>query len=812
MKVTVKLLKQLVDFDYTLEELCNSLTLAGLEVETIHSTAEMFQDMIVAKITAIKQHPNSDKLHLCEVDYGDGTCSIICGAPNVIDGATVALAHPGTDLPGGGTVEKVIIRDVESEGMLLSERELGLELESTGIMILDPGLKPGTPLVEALDLADDIIEFEITPNRSDCLSLLGIAREIAAFTRGAFTRSTLRPPASSVEETGDPVCDACRVTIQNGDLCYRYCARLVRNVNVGPSPMWLKSALFKLGSRPINNVVDVTNYILLEMGQPLHAFDYDILAGHEIIVRTSCPGETITTLDGEVRTLPTKALLICDGQRPVAVAGVMGGENTFITADTRNVLLESAHFDPVSVRVTARSLGLSTDSSYRFERGVDNENVPRSLDRAARLIAELSGGTVAPGMIDVVGKPVERISIQLRARTVKRVLGLSLSGEEIAGYLEALGLESTVSKTADGEEKLDVIVPSHRNDLEREIDLVEEVARLYGYDNIEPVMPTITSSLAPENQRYQVVDRIREILKGLGLQETVTYSFINPARLMDLDFPPDSPKIDPVRLKNPLSEEMSVLRTSLFPGMAETISRNVNKQNRDVGIFEIGNIFLTTADETALPNEILTLGIALCGNAGTSGWNQPAAPVDFFHLKGLFQHLADSLGIGGLEFHPNCDTSPYHPGRCAELRLDSKTVGYMGEIHPRIAERFDVPRRTYTLEIDLMALVKLGQTHFASRTPPRYPKVLRDLALVVPDQVKADQLEKTIRDQAGDYLESLNLFDYYTGDQLETGLKSLGFSLALRKPDGTLTEEEVESIFSRVLAAASSQFGACLRT
>lgn len=807
MKVTVKLLKQLVDFDYTLEELCSRLTLAGLEVETVHSTAEMFQDMKVAKITALKQHPSSDKLHLCEVNYGDGTCSIICGAPNVSDGATVALAHPGTDLPGGGTVEKVTIRDVESEGMLLSERELGLELESTGIMILDPELKPGTPLVEALDLADDIIEFEITPNRSDCLSLVGIAREIAA-----CTRDTLRPPASHVEEAGKQARDACRVTIKNGDLCYRYCARLVRNVSVGSSPMWLKSALFKLGSRPINNVVDVTNYILLEMGQPLHAFDYDILAGHEIIVRTSCPGETITTLDGEVRNLPTDALLICDGQRPVAVAGVMGGENTFITADTRNVLLESAHFDPVSVRVTARSLGLSTDSSYRFERGVDNENVPRALDRAARLIAELSGGTVAPGMIDVVGKPVERKSIPLRTRTVKRVLGLSLSGEEIAGYLEALGLEPTVSKTSDGEEKIDVIVPSHRNDLEREIDLVEEVARLYGYDNIEPVMPTITSSLAPENQRYQVVDRIREILKGLGLQETVTYSFINPARLMDLELPPDNPKLDPVRLKNPLSEEMSVLRTTLFPGMVETISRNVNKQNRDVGIFEIGNVFLSTVDEKALPNEILTLGIALCGNAGTAGWNQPAAPVDFFHLKGLFQHLADSLGIDGLEFHPSSDTSPYHPGRCAELRLDSKTVGHMGEIHPRIAERFDVPRRTYTLEIDLMALVELGQTPFASRTPPRYPKVLRDLALVVPDQVKADQLEKTIRDHAGDYLESLNLFDYYTGDQLETGLKSLGFSLALRKPDGTLTEEEVESIFSRVLAAARSQFGARLRT
>ncbi len=807
MKVTVKLLKQLVDFSFSTSELCEKLTMLGLEVETVRTTADMFKDMVTAKITAIKPHPGSEQLKLCRLDTGTETCSVVCGAPNVETDAIVALAHPGSTLPGGGKVEKATIREIDSEGMLVSEKDLGLALESSGIMILDRSLKPGIPLGKALDLEDDIIEFEITPNRSDCLSLIGIAREIAA-----LTHTQIRPPACEVSESGESIHEVCQVTVKDGDLCYRYCARLVRNLTIGPSPEWLKAALFKLGARPINNVVDITNYILLEMGQPLHAFDYDILAGHEIIVRQATPGESITTLDSQIRELPEKALLICDAERPVAVAGIMGGENTFITESTRNVLLEAAHFDPVSVRVTARGLGLSTESSYRFERGVDNANVPTALARAARLMAEVAGGTVAPGTIDIIAKPVEKTIINLRPRTVSRALGIRLTADKIAEHLRALELEVDVNENQESsdDQVLIVRVPTHRNDLEREIDLVEEVARIYGYDNIEPRLPTFTSSLAQENQQHQAVDRVREILKGLGFHETVTYSFINPERLAGIGYPEHDPRTIPVKLKNPLSEEMSVLRTTLFPGMAETVARNVNKQNKNVAIFEMGHVFFRTEKTESLPKERLNLGLALTGSALTPCWNIPAAQADFFHLKGVLVNLADSLGMAGITFKKNI-IKPYHPGRGATICLNSTTVGAMGEIHPDTAKRFDLPGRTYFLEIDLIECLSQVQAGFKALTPPRYPKVFRDLALVVPDEVENRNLADQIIFSAGELLENLQLFDVYKGDQLDRGLKSLGFSLELRKEGGTLTEEEVEEVINRILTAAGEKFEARLR-
>jgi len=802
MIISLNWLKEYVDYSVSPEELADRLTMSGLEVESIEYTGKALENVVVAEILDMGPHPDADKLSLCRVTDGSNEYPIVCGASNMKAGDKVALARTGTVLPPGPkfpegiTIKKAKIRGQVSEGMLCAENELGLGTESDGIMILPPGAVPGTRLIDEIGVNDVLLEIGITPNRPDCLSVVGTAREVAA-----ILSAKAGYPDLSVNESGAPVSDYVSVEILSPEKCPRYTCRVISGVKIGPSPEWMKARLESSGIRSINNVVDVTNYVLLELGQPLHAFDYDLVKGKKIIVRQAGEGEIIKTLDGIERKLTGDDLLICDAERAVALAGVMGGADTEVTEGTRNILLESAYFSPDTVRKTSRKTGLKSESSYRFERGVDPEGVVRALDRAAALIAELAGGKVAAGRIDEYPAKIEPAVVSVSAKRVNAILGTNISEDEIISIQKRLGLELLSSDSG----VLTFKVPAYRVDLTREIDVIEETARLYGYNNVPVTLPAVGMKTELPRSVRIVQSKFKEIFTANGFYEAINYSF-EDEELLRL-FSPEAA----LPILNPISKDGAVMRTSLTAGLVKNVLLNLSRQESDVRIFETGKVYIPSSGDR-LPKEINKLAAAATGRKQPELWDREE--IDFFDLKAILEKAFGALHVpAGAAFKSATEIEFLHPGKSAEITIDGEAVGYVGELHPGLRERLELTKRVYVAEIDLDAAARLTAGKKGEFKPlPKFPSVRRDIALVVDEGVSAGSIIDEIRSLGSGLIEDARIFDVFTGGSVQAGKKSVAVSLHLRAADKTLTEDEINKIQDKALKKLRLALGAELRT
>ncbi len=809
MRISLNWLKSYVDVALPPDEVARRLTLAGLEVSGLEPVGEGIGEVVVGQILEKGPHPNADRLSFCRVSDGQETHDIVCGATNMEAGDKVALARVGALLPGGVQIRKAKIRGQTSCGMMCSERELGLGDDHAGILILPPETEVGRPVVDVLGLPDVVLEVELTPNRADCLSVVGVAREVAA-----LTGARLRVPQPRFAEEGPPVEEETSVEIRAPDLCHRYAARVIRGVRLAPSPVWLRQRLRSAGVRAINNVVDVTNYVLLELGHPLHAFDLRRLAGGRIVVQRARPGERFTTLDGQERNLDGDSLVICDAERAVALAGIMGGLNSEVQDDTVDLLLESAYFLPANIRTTSKRLGLRTEASYRFERGTDVEGLRLALDRTAELIAELAGGAVARGVWDAYPNRHGDRCVPLRFAKVAGVLGVEVPPDEIVRALESLGLE-ILQRDPEG---LEARIPTHRVDLEREIDLIEEVARLRGYETIPATLPTVPMTCEPAPPHLGLADRTRDVLAGLGLREAITLSFVDPEEDDRLALPADSPLRRKVTLANPLSRDTAVLRTSLLPGLLRAASLNARRQNRDVRLFEVGRTY-HPAEGQPLPREVLRVASVLTGRRWPLAWWTGAEPVDFFDAKGAVEELLRSLGVSGARFESAPDVPWLHPGRAARVVVEAgagtgaepEPLGWVGQIHPDRGEAYELPSPAVAFELDLEALARAAAEpgHFSGLE--RFPAVERDVAVVVDRTVAAQAVLDALASLDSPLVRSARLFDVFEGGRLPPGKVSLAVRVVYRSEERTLTEEEAAEVEDAILRRLEERVGARLR-
>ena len=801
MIVSLKWLRNYMDVGVRVEELADRLTMVGLEVEGISRRSPLSDGIVTARVDAVELHPKADRLHLCRVTAGGDSFKVVCGAPNVRAGMIVPLALPGAQLADGSTLREAVIRGQASHGMLCSPKELGLGEDADGIWDLPPETPVGIPLGEAMGLDDVILEVSITPNRGDCLSILGIAREASA-----VCRTQLIPPDFSVPETGPSIDGMTSVTVDDPLGCPRYSARMVRGVTVGPSPVWLRERVEAVGIRSINNIVDVTNFIMMELGQPLHAFDFERLRERRIVVRRASEGEKFTTLDGVERTLFADTLLICDGVGPVAVAGIMGGENSEIREDTRQVLIESAYFDPLCVRRTGKKLGLRSESSYRFERGVDPRGCIRALDRAARLMAEVGGGEVAAGRIDVYPSPYQAPELVLRVARTNRFLGTELDVSEMVEVLRRIEMETEVLDA----DRIKVRPPSFRPDITREVDLTEEIARLVGYDRVPVTSPAARIESAPLDPHFGTRQEVKEMLKGAGFFEVITYSFISMESLGKLRMAPEDPRLRPIPLLNPLSEEQAVMRTSLVSGVLETAAHNFGRLNEDLRIYELSKVFLPKAGEV-LPLEAHHLVGLMAGRRSPHLLYGSDEEVGYTDVKGAVEAILDLFNLNEVRYVSE-DLPTYLDEGCAaavfgrELRL-----GFLGRLHPMVAEAFDFKQPVYLFELDFDGLFTARGLFPMFRPLPRFPAVARDMAIIVDENLQVREPFDFILGQAENLLEKVELFDVYRSPQLGAGRKSIGYRLVYRAPDRSLTDEEVNVVHNGLAAKVLDAFHAVLR-
>ena len=805
MKFTLSWLSTFVSVDnITPEQLADKLTMLGLEVEAVTPLYQGLDQIITAKVLSVAKHPNADRLTLCQVDTGEETVQIVCGAPNVREGLTTALARPGTRLPDGMKIKKAKVRGEQSLGMLCSARELGLSEDHSGIMELDESLSAGIPLTRALELEDTMIEVDLTPNRPDCASVLGIAREVAG-----FTGRSLRMPVSAAPPLDSAKADF-SVTIEEPSLCPRYAARRLTNVTIAPSPWWLQRQLLAVGMRPINNIVDITNFVMLEYGQPLHAFDFTKIREGKIVVR--CPKDDETefeTLDGTSRRLQPDMLMICDSRGPVAVAGVMGGLHSEVTDGTTEVLLESACFDPVSIRRTARRLNLPSEASYRFERGVDPEISPVAMERAVQLMIELAGATVCEGGVDEYPGRREPLTLKLRPARVCSLLGMELSPRQIGDYLESIGF----TVTDNGKEGLEVVVPSFRPDVEREVDLVEEIARLVGYNDIPTTMPLIRMDYPVRDELRELRKEVCSVCTGQGFYEAINYSFVDERHLDRMGLDRDDYRRRLTRLLNPLTEEQAVMRSMLLPGLLENVCRNINYQQPDLRLFEVGKVFFQHGKDEQ-PEERYQL-CAVCTGARYPG----AAPIyfsgqqaDFFDIKGLVTALVESLHLTGkeqaLEFVVTKQEQPYvAPATGLSLVDGNNEIARIGQVSDEALRGMGIKQPVYFLECDLQDLGELPRLRKQFVPIPKYPMVKRDIALLVPEQVPAGELLRAVKGQRTELVESVDMFDVYSGKPIEPGMKSVALSVTYRSPKKTLDDVTVDKIHEKIVQYLMTEFG-----
>ena len=796
MKVSLNWLKDYVEIRMGLKELINLLTMSGLEVEEATSVGEGFEKVVVVEIQSIRKHPNADRLSLVEAKTNQETFSIVCGATNIREGQKVPLALVGARLPNGIEIKRSKIRGVTSEGMLCSEIELALGQEASGIMILPSHVPLGVDLGEALGSKDTILDISITPNRPDCLCVIGVAREIAA-----LTHQKVKVPLLSLYDRGEEIHQKTSVTILDQDLCPRYVARMIENVKIGPSPHWMSNRLEKVGIRSINNVVDVTNYVMMECGQPLHAFDFELLEKGRIVVRRAKEGEEFVTLDGVKRTLDGEMLMICDGVKPVAIAGVMGGLNSEIKEDTRRVLLESAYFNPEGNRRTSKRLGLETEAAYRFGRGIDYGGCLSAANRATQLIQELTGGKVVEGVVDVYPTPIKPSPIRLSVRKIHQVLGTEVSAEQVGNYLEDLELEVQ----GEDEDVLVVTPPSFRGDLEREIDLIEEVARLDGYERIPITIPKGPPSSEERSKEFIAERKVIDTLINHGYHEVVTYSFTSPASWDTIGLPPDDPRRKHLRILNPLTEGFSVMRTTLIPGLLETAQYNISRKNSNLKFFELKKVFIPQERER-LPEEIKFLvGLAM-GFDRDPYWAFSPRPVDFYDIKGCVEDLLDALEIKRAKFNKAEDIPYLHPGKASKVVLDQEVLGVIGEVHPQVLGHYEIHGKAYLFEMDFSKMVKWAGEERRFQSLPKFPVVYRDLSVVVDRALEAEKVMEAIRAFQQPFVEEITLFDIYQGPPIPEGKKGISYRIRYQANDRTLTDEEVNQYHEKILTRLREVF------
>jgi phenylalanyl-tRNA synthetase beta chain len=797
MKIPYRWLREYVDTTADAREAAERLTMAGIETGVAGAGGVALRGVVVAEVIAIAPHPASGTLRVCEVSTGAERYRVVCGAPNVRAGVRAAFAPPGAVLPGERRVEVATIRGTVSEGMLCSEAELGTGEDASGLLLLGSDAPVGADLVAHLGLDDAILDVEVTPNRPDCLAVMGVARELAALTGGR-----LRPPDCVVREDPELATTGWRITIDAPDLCARYAARLIDGVTVGPSPPWLAQRLRAAGLRPINNVVDVTNYVLWELGHPLHAFDAALLPDRRIVVRRARPGETVVTLDGQTRTLTEEMLVIADAVRPVAVAGVMGGASTEVRPTTRTVLLESAHFKGASIRRTAKTLGLSTEASYRFERGADVEGLRDALDRAARLIAELGEGRVATGVLDAYPVPRRPIALPLRLDRIRRVLGASPPSAQVGEILRSLGFPATERPGG-----FEVVVPAFRRDIAIEDDLVEEIARVWGYAQIPSTLPSGSLTLTRRPRHLVVQDVVRRALTAAGCQEIVSLSLVDPGALGRLGVAGDDARV--VRLQNPLAVDRSVLRTTLLVGLLEAAATNARRQAPDLRLFEIGRVF-EARGPGELPREETRVGVLLTGLRVPRAWFADRARADVFDVKGAAEAVVEALGRTDVAVEPT--ELPYlEEGRAAMVLVQGTRVGTIGELRPAIQRALDLPAPVVVAELSLDEIEAMPTRLVQHRPLPRHPAVSRDLAVVVPVHVTAAAIERAIHDLRVPWLRRAELFDVYEGAQVGPGRRSLAYGLVYQAEDRTLTDAEVNQVHAELVERLRTELGAEVR-
>ena len=780
------------DLDVTAQEYTDAMTLTGTKVEGFTELDADLDKIVIGQIDKIEKHPDADKLIICQVNIGTESVQIVTGAPNVkegdkvpvvLDGGRVAGGHDGKMTPGGIKIKKGKLRGVESFGMMCSIEELGStremypEAPEYGIYIFPEDAVVGESAVKALGLDDVVFEYEITSNRVDCYGVLGIAREAAATFQKKFC-----PPVVEVKENDEKASDYVKVTVEDPELCPRYCARVVKNVKIGPSPKWMQRCLASNGIRPINNLVDITNYVMEEFGQPMHAYDLDTIANREIIVRRAGKDEKFVTLDGQERTMDENVLMICDGEKAVGIAGIMGGENSMITDDVKTVLFEAACFDGTSIRLSSKRIGLRTDASGKFEKGLDPNNAQAAIDRACQLMEELGAGEVVGGMVDVCSETREPSRVKFEPEKINKLLGTNLTKEEMIGYLGRVELAYDV-------ETDEIVAPTFRQDIHCNADVAEEVARFYGYDKIPMTLPTgeATTGKLPFKLRIQEV--ARDIAEYCGFSEGMSYSFESPKVFDKLCIPEDSALRKVITISNPLGEDYSIMRTSTLNGMLASLSTNYNRRNKDVRLYELGNIYLPKSlPVTELPDERTMFTLGMYGKG------------DFFDMKGVCEEFFEKIGMKKkVTYDPNSGKPFLHPGRQANMIYEGKVVGYLGEVHPAVADNYSIGEKAYIAVIDILDVLEFAGFNHKYTGIAKYPAVTRDLSLVVPHAVLAGQIEEIFDQRGGNILESYQLFDIYEGAQIEKGFKSMAYSLVFRAHDKTLGENEISAAMKKIM-------------
>ncbi len=804
MKVSLSWLQTYVDLEMDVDQLAHMLTMAGLEVEAVYDRYAFLDTVLLGRITTVAPHPQADKLKLCQVEAGEHHHRVVCGAPNTTEGMLAAIALPGTEFIDGTILTASTIRGERSEGMLCSEVELGLGLDSSGLMALDADLIPGTPLNRALKLSDPVLDIDLTPNRPDCLSVIGIAREVAGFQGNTLKRPTIDLPGT----VGD-INDHTSVIIDAPDHCPRYTVRLMKEITVGPSPFWLQDRLLSVGQRPINNLVDITNFVMLETGQPLHAFDFDQLAENRIVLRTAREGESFTTLDEKERKLDAEMLMICDGAKPVAIGGVMGGMNSEIEPTTTRVLLESACFNPVSIRKTAKKLGLNTEAAHRMERGVDPEGTLFAINRAVALMTTLGNGKLVGDTIDVQNDLPQPPTIDLSVSATNQALGTDLEMDAMADLLKAIEFGASPKD----DQTLRVETPSFRVDVSRPQDLMEEVARRWGYDNIPTTFTTIPAESTAASKLLTQRQRIRDLLVGLGFSETINYSFIHRASCDRLGFHEHDIRRNVVPILNPLTEDQAVLRTSLIPGLLETMQRNIARQSRTLKLFETGNTFIHTRAGTQ-PDEVEMLAGLWTGLRQTTGWYAKPEGCDFYDLKGVVENLMTLLNIQNIDFTrlPSDQCTYSRPGATAEIRIDGRPVGIIGEVQPHVLKTYDLKQSAFVFELDLQQLIDHIPDAIYAQPLPKYPSTARDATLIVDQEVEAGTVLEQVRQLNQNLVEEVQLFDVFQGSPVPENRKSVSLRIVYRSATETLEDDSVNQVHKEITDRLVAHFNADLPT
>ncbi len=783
------------DLDVTAQEYTDAMTLSGSKVEGFVSLDADLDKIVIGQITKIEKHPDADKLIVCQVDVGTGeNIQIVTGASNVkendkvpvvLDGGRVAGGHDGKKTPGGIKIKKGKLRGVPSNGMMCSIEELGSDREmypeapQEGIYIFEEDAVVGESAVKALGLDDVVFEYEITSNRVDCFGVLGLAREVAATFRKEF-----KPPVVTVTGNTEDVNDYVKIRVEDTELCPRYCARVVKNIKIAPSPKWMQRRLASQGIRPINNIVDITNYVMEEYGQPMHAYDLDTIAGREIVVRRAGKDEKFVTLDGQERLMDDSILMICDGEKAVGIAGIMGGENSMITDSVQTMLFEAACFDGTNIRLSSKKIGLRTDASGKFEKGLDPNNAIDAINRACQLIEELGVGEVVGGVVDVYGRVKEGRRIPFDPHKVNQLLGTEIEKETMLGYFKMIDLDYD-------SEKGEVIVPSWRQDLECLADLAEEAARFYGYDNIPASLPKGEATTGKLSFKLRIEEVARETAEFCGFSQGMTYSFESPKVFDKLLIPEDSELRKTVVISNPLGEDFSIMRTISLNGMLTSLSTNFNRRNKNVRLYELGNIYLPKqVPVTELPEERMQFTLGMYGEG------------DFYTMKGVVEEFFEKAGLQEkTSYDPNAEKPFLHPGRQANIIYHDQVVGYLGEIHPQTADNYSIKERVYVAVIDMPKITEFASFDRKYQGIARFPAVSRDLSMVIPKHILAGEVEKVFDARGGQYLESYELFDIYEGTQIQSGYKSLAYSLTFRAKDKTLEEADYAPAMDKIIKA-----------